>query len=105
MHDARIPWHVRVMKKYLVVGIFVVAGIAYADRGHWAPPQAAFDACAKNKQGDTCSFKGREDRTISGTCQVPRAGAGSGSGSATPSGALVCRPHHHDHGAGSGSGH
>jgi hypothetical protein len=101
MLDARIPCHVRAMKKYLIVGIFVVAGVAYADH-HWTPPQAAFDACAKNKQGDTCSFKGKEDRMVSGTCQVPR--AGSGSGSASPSGALVCRPHHHDHGAGSGSG-
>ncbi len=31
--------------------------------------QAAFDACAKSKQGDACTFHGRGDRLVHGTCQ------------------------------------
>jgi hypothetical protein len=85
------------MKKYLFVAFLGVAGIAYAD--HMRPPQAAFDACAKSKQGDTCSFAGKSNQTINGTCQVPRHHA-AGSDAAT----LVCHAPHHDHGAGSGSG-
>ena len=46
------------------------------------PPKAAFDACAKAKQGDACSFKGRMNRDLSGTCEVPRDGGK----------VLVCRP-------------
>jgi len=62
-----------------------------------APPKAAFDACAKAKQGDACSFTGRAGRTLSGTCEVPRSGGS----------ALVCRPArmHGGSGSGSGSGH
>jgi hypothetical protein len=91
-------WHVPAMKKYLLVALFVVGGVAEAD--HHAPPQAAFDACAKSKQGDTCSFTGRNSKKLDGTCQTPR--ASTGSGSAAASAALVCRPSHHMHG-GTGS--
>ncbi|HEY1817825.1 MAG TPA: hypothetical protein VGG74_36035 [Kofleriaceae bacterium] len=90
------------MKKYLL-GMLLVAGVAYGDH-HWAPPQAAFDACAKSKQSDPCSFTGRSNRKLDGTCQIPHAPA-AGSGSATASAALVCRPQHHMHGGGSGSAH
>lgn len=84
------------MKKYLLFVALVAP--AYADHAHWTPPQAAFDACAKSKQGDTCSFKGKDNNAMSGTCEVPHHGSGA---------ALVCRPPHHDHhdGSGSGSGH
>lgn len=88
------------MKKYLFVALLGLAGVAYAD--HMRPPQAAFDACAKSKQGDTCSFTGRTNQTISGTCQVPRHHAGGSD--AAPGATLVCHAPHHDHGRGSGSG-
>jgi hypothetical protein len=78
------------MKKYLLLVALVAP--AYADHPHWTPPQAAFDACAKSKQGDTCSFQGKADKTVNGTCEVPH------HGSAT---ALVCRPPHHHMGSGS----
>jgi hypothetical protein len=84
------------MKKYLFVALVGLAGIAYAD--HMKPPQAAFDACAKSKQGDTCSFAGKSNQTINGTCQVPRHHAAGSDAT------LVCHGPHHDHGGGSGSG-
>ncbi len=75
------------------------AGLALADKPKWTPPQAAFDACAKSKQGDACTFTGRGDRTLKGTCEVPRDNTGSGA-------ALVCRPARGSgrHGGGSGGG-
>jgi hypothetical protein len=89
------------MKQFLFIAVTSLAGIAYADHGH-APPQAAFDACAKSKQGDTCSFAGQNNQTVNGTCQTPRhRPAGS---DAAPAAALVCHGAHHDHHAGSGSG-
>jgi hypothetical protein len=69
-----------------------VPALAEGDK-KWTPPQAAFDACAKAKQADKCSFKGRHDRQLQGTCEVPRDGGK----------ALVCRPARKP-GAGSGSG-
>ena len=59
------------------------------------PPQAAFDACAKAKQGDACAFKGRRDHELKGTCEVPRDNGK----------ALVCRPAWKHDGSGSGSAH
>ncbi len=80
----------------LVATMTLALGIAaaYADRPPHKPPQAAFDACAKAKQGDACSFKGRDDKDRKGTCEVPRDGGS----------ALVCRPQRPNKGAGSGSG-
>ncbi len=49
------------------------------------PPKAAFDACAKAKVGDACTFRGRMDRTLTGTCETPRDNGK----------ALVCRPDRH----------
>lgn len=64
------------------------------ERGHHHPPKAAFDACAKAKHGDACSFVGRGDRTVAGACEPSRGDAK----------VLVCRVHHdHDHGSGSGA--
>jgi len=40
-----------------------------------------FAACANAKQGDSCQFKGRGDRLVKGTCQVPREGGNK----------LICR--------------
>jgi hypothetical protein len=91
------------MKKYLFVAL-LAANVAQADPHHWTPPKAAFDACAKSKQGDACSFTGKNNKKLDGTCQIPRApAAGSGSGSAAASAALVCHTNHHMHGGG-GSG-
>jgi hypothetical protein len=87
------------MKKSLFVAFIGLAGIAYAD--HMRPPQAAFDACAKSKQGDSCSFI-RGNRSVEGTCQVPRhQAAGS---AAAPAATLVCHAPHHDHAGSAGSG-
>lgn len=56
--------------------------IAYADRPHHQPPQAAFDACARSKVGDACSVTLHE-HTINGVCSE-----------APDSKALVCRLGH-----------
>jgi hypothetical protein len=70
----------------LVLGSLLVLALpfaaAHADGPRRHPPQAAFDACAKAKADDACSFKLR-DHTISGKCAAARA-----------SSALVCRPDH-----------
>jgi len=56
---------------------------AYADGAHHhQPPQAAFDACAKAKDGDACSVT-FQDHTLDGVCRP-----------AHESAALVCRPAH-----------
>lgn len=60
------------------------------------PPKAAFDACAKSKQGDACSFTVGSN-TRQGTCELPMHGGGSGS-------PLVCRSPHGGHGRGRGGG-
>lgn len=35
------------------------------------PPREALDACADKDSGDSCSFTGREDATVEGTCFSP----------------------------------
>jgi hypothetical protein len=74
------------MKFQITAALLVSAlpfAIASADRPpHRKPPQAAFDACAKSQQGDTCSVAFGE-RTINGTCEAFKDSA-----------ALVCRPDH-----------
>ena len=58
---------------------------AHADRSprpHHQPPQAAFDACAQSKAGDTCSVT-FGDHAITGVCAA-----------APDSQALACRPDH-----------
>lgn len=71
----------------LVLASVVVAtlpfAIANADRPPpRTPPQAAFEACAKAKQGDTCTVA-LGDRSIDGTCET-----------FPDTTALVCRPTH-----------
>ena len=51
--------------------------------GKWKPPQAAFDACAKAKADDACTFKGRGGRDLKGKCETPKNPANGK--------ALVCR--------------
>lgn len=72
------------MKQLVLATILVGAlpfAIANADRPRpRTPPQAAFDACAKSRQGDACTVS-FGDRSIDGTCETfPEATA------------LVCRP-------------
>lgn len=64
--------------------LVVPFAIAAADRPGPPPrpPQEAIDACAKAKQGDTCSFTHR-DHQIAGTCEAPPDGS-----------TLACRPDH-----------
>jgi len=58
----------------LLLGSFaslvVPFAIAAADqpRPPHPPPQQAIDACAKSKQGDTCTFA-IHDRQVTGTCE------------------------------------
>ncbi|HEX3763967.1 MAG TPA: hypothetical protein VHW23_34970 [Kofleriaceae bacterium] len=70
----------------LVLGSLLVLALplaaAYADAPRRHPPQVAFDACAKAKADDACSFKLR-DHEIKGKCATAR-----------ESSALVCRPEH-----------
>ena len=73
--------------KLIAACLFVLAvpfAIARADHGRHQPPQAAFDACAKSKAGDSCSVT-FGDHTITGTCAQGRDGSGP----------LHCRPYHH----------
>jgi len=60
------------MTKLVLSSLLVTAlpfAIANADRPPpRTPPQAAFDACAKAKQGDACTVA-FGDRSIDGTCE------------------------------------
>ncbi len=49
--------------------------------GRHEPPQAALDACAALQANDACSFSGRNNNTVNGTCETPR-----------NSSQLVCEP-------------
>ena len=75
--------------------VSLVATAAYADKPKWTPPQQAFDVCAKAKTGDACTFKGRRDHDVTGTCQTPKDGGK----------ALVCKPDHPMHGGGGSAAH
>lgn len=71
--------------KLVICSLLVLAlpfAVARADHPHHAPPQAAFDACAKAKSGDACSVA-LHDHTMTGVCVTAHA-----------SSALVCRPDH-----------
>lgn len=35
------------------------------------PPEAALKACESSVQGDPCSFEGRRDEALEGTCEAP----------------------------------
>ena len=35
------------------------------------PPEVALQACASSVQGDPCSFEGRRDNIVEGTCEAP----------------------------------
>ena len=50
------------------------------------PPQEAFDACANQSEDSTCSFTGRREETVQGTCKAPR------HRSAEQVDSLVCAP-------------
>lgn len=45
------------------------------DRGRpQGPPPEAIDACSNLAEGDACSFTGRRDDTLEGTCMSPPEG-------------------------------
>lgn len=46
------------------------------------PPEAALEACASSVQNDPCSFEGRHDEIVEGTCEAP------------DDKPLACRPEH-----------
>jgi len=48
------------------------------------PPPQAIEACSNKASGASCSFVGREDKTLSGTCFAPPEGNHP----------LACRPVH-----------
>ena len=70
--------------KLVIAAILVTAlpfAIASADRRPpHPPPQEAIDACAKSRQGDTCSVA-FHDHTLAGTCEI-----------APDTSTLACRP-------------
>ena len=41
------------------------------NREHRRPPPAAFEACATAIQGDRCSFAGRNEERVEGSCEAP----------------------------------
>jgi len=47
------------------------AGDEPRGRGHQGPPPEALEACSGQAEGDACSFTGRRDDTINGTCLNP----------------------------------
>jgi len=57
----------------------LITGTAYAQddtdnkrkMGHRGPPEAALEACESSVQGDPCSFEGRGDEMVEGTCEAP----------------------------------
>ncbi len=66
-----------------VLALALPFAIARADHGpHHQPPQAAFDACARSKAGDTCTVT-FGDHTLNGTCAA-----------GPDNQALACRPDH-----------
>ncbi len=42
-----------------------------AGREHRGPPPEAVEACSGKAEGDACSFTGRRDDSIEGTCLYP----------------------------------
>lgn len=50
--------------------------------GHRGPPPEALEACATLSEGDACSFSGRDDEDLAGSCFPPPQGDGE----------LACRP-------------
>jgi hypothetical protein len=52
--------------------------------GRRGPPQVAIDACSSAAEGDSCSFTGRDDEQLSGTCFAP------------PERGLACKPEGHE---------
>ncbi len=41
-------------------------------RGRRGPPAEAFEACAEAEEGASCSFYGRRDEALTGTCEFRR---------------------------------
>jgi len=66
---------------------------------HRRPPPQALAACEGKSSGAACSFTGRDNDTVNGTCFAPPEG-GNGQSSAP----LACRPAHHGHGRHGGQG-
>lgn len=67
----------------LLAGFVLLAlpfAVAHADHRGGRPPQAAFDACASARAGDTCTVA-FGDHTMTGVCAL-----------APDSSALACRP-------------
>ncbi len=53
------------------IAVASVSCAAPEKRGrHQGPPAEAIEACADLSQGDACSFLGRRDEEISGSCAV-----------------------------------
>lgn len=59
------------------------------------PPAEAVAACKGKTSGASCSFTGRQNETLSGTCDSPPEGPPGSSNtnsSSSSSGTLACRP-------------
>lgn len=60
-------------------------GGQYGERHHRPPPPEAIAACQGKASGAACSFTGRENRALTGTCFAPPQGNGENH-------PLACRP-------------
>jgi hypothetical protein len=68
--------------------------------GHRGPPPEAVAACQGKNSGDACSFTGRENNTVNGSCLGPRKEGESASGDSSQTAApLACRPQRGNRGA------
>jgi hypothetical protein len=67
----------RLITVLLVTTLITVTAYAQDDadnerqKGRRGPPEAALEACASSVQGDPCSFEGRRDEMVEGTCEAP----------------------------------
>ena len=62
------------------------------------PPREAVDACQGKASGAACSFVGRENQSLAGTCFAPPAKGDRDKGPPP----LACRPANHGQGGGQG---
>lgn len=69
-------------KSIIFTAIFIAsmisASLSYAEPGGrgrpQGPPPEAIEACSGLSEGDACSFTGRRDDVVEGTCMVSRRG-------------------------------
>jgi hypothetical protein len=64
-----------VLSGALVAALLSAGSFADTDdrhRGHRGPPPESFAACTALIEGDSCTFTGRRDDELTGTCRLPQ---------------------------------